>query len=68
MLPAEMAHIADRTRARVEEEDGEEGPPVNPEIILPQGIDGDNPTVIPREDDESAEDYAYRLMQLPVNK
>ena len=38
-------------------------PPVNPEIILPQGIDGDNPPVIPREEDESAEDYAYRLMQ-----
>ena len=43
MLPAEMAHIADRTRAREEEEDGEEDPPVQPEIILPQGIDGDNP-------------------------
>ena len=63
MLPAEMAHIADRTRAREEEEDGEEDPPVQPEVILPQGIDGDNPPVIPREEDESAEDYAYRLMQ-----
>ena len=37
MLPAEMAHIADRTRAREEEEDGEEDPSVQPEIILPQG-------------------------------
>ena len=46
MLPAEMAHIADRTRAREEEEDGEEDPPVQLEIILPQGIDGDNPPVI----------------------
>ena len=68
MLPAEMAHIADRTKARVEEEDGEEDPPVNPEIVLPQGIDGDNPPVIPREDDESAEDYAYRLMQAVTSK
>ena len=47
MLPEEMAHIADRTRAREEEEDGEGDPPVQPEVILPQGIDGDNPPVIP---------------------
>ena len=61
MLPAEMAHMADRDR--IEEEDGEEDPPADPEILLPQGIDGDNPPIIPREEGETAEDYAFRLMQ-----
>ena len=64
MLPAEMAHIADRTRAREEEEDGEEDPPCTTRNnIAPRKLMEDNPPVIPREEDENAEDYAYRLMQ-----
>ena len=56
MLPAEMA---DGTRAQVqrrrEEEAAREGdadPSPNPEVVLPNNQDGDNPLVIPdREED-----------------
>ena len=69
MLPAD---IADGTRAQVhcrqEEnaEGGEEGdnPPPVPEVVLPNGIDGDNTPIIPeREEDETREDYSFRVMQ-----
>ena len=68
MLPAEMA---DGTRAQVqrrrEEEEAGEGdanPAPNPEVVLPNNQDGDNPLVIPdREEDEMRDDYAVRVMQ-----
>ena len=69
MLPAEMA---DGTRAQVqrrreEEEAAEEGdanPVPNPEVVLPNNQDGDNPFGIPdREEDETRDDYAVRVMQ-----
>ena len=69
MLPAEMA---DGTRAQVqrrreEEEAAGEGnanPAPNPEVVLPNNQDGDNPLVIPdREEDETRDDYAVRVMQ-----
>ena len=68
MLPAEMA---DGTRAQVqrrrEEQNAEEGegePAPNPEVVLPNNQDGDNPLVIPdREEDETRDDYAVRVMQ-----
>ena len=69
MLPAEMA---DGTRARVQRrreegeaaEDGDANPAPNPEVVLPNNQNGDNPLVIPdREEDETREDYAVRVMQ-----
>ena len=67
MLPAEMA---DGTRAQVcrrEEENAEGGdanPAADPEVVLPNNQDGDNPFVIPeREEDEGRDDYAMRVMQ-----
>ena len=65
MLPAEMA---DGTRARVrqraEENAGDGDPNAVPEVALPNGVDGDNPLVIPdREEGESREDYSLRVMQ-----
>ena len=69
MLPAEMA---DGTRAQVqrrreEEEAAGEGnanPAPNPEVVLPNNKDGDNPLVIPdREEDETRDEYAVRVMQ-----
>ena len=69
MLPAEMA---DGTRAQVqrrreEEEAAGEGnanPAPNPEVVLPNNQDGDNPLVIPdREEDETRDEYAVRVMQ-----
>ena len=68
MLPAEMA---DGTRAQVqrrrEEENAEEGdanPNADPEVVLPNNRDGDNPFDIPgREEDEGRDDYAMRVMQ-----
>ena len=69
MLPAEMA---DGTRAQVqrrreEEEAAGEGnanPAPNPEVVLPNNQDGDNPLVIPdREEDETRDEYAERVMQ-----
>ena len=69
MLPAEMA---DGTRAQVqrrrEEEEaageGDANPAPNPEVVLPNNQDGDNPLVIPdREEDETRDDYAVRVMQ-----
>ena len=67
MLPAEMA---DGTRAQVcrrEEENAEGGdanPDADPEVVLPNNQDGDNPLFIPeREDDEVRDDYAGRVMQ-----
>ena len=64
--------MADGTRAQVqrrreEEEAAEEGDansPPNPEVVLPNNQDGDNPLVIPdREEDETRDDYAVRVMQ-----
>ena len=67
MLPAEMA---DGTRAQVyrrEEENAEGGdanPDADPEVVLPNNQDGDNPLLIPeREEDEVRDDYAVRVMQ-----
>ena len=67
MLPADMA---DGTRAQVhrrEEENAEAGQPnpaPNPEVVLPNNQDGDNPLVIPeREEDETRDDYTVRIMQ-----
>ena len=68
MLPADMA---DGTRAQVcrrqEEnaEGGEEGdnPAPNPEVVLPNGVDGDNAPLIPeREEGETVQDYSLRVM------
>ena len=67
MLPAEMA---DGTRARMhqrKEEHAEDGDAeVDPEVVLADGEDGDNPQIpiIPeRRDDEPRDDYAFRVMQ-----
>ena len=47
MLPAEMASVADGTRARVhqrEQEHAEDGDgDADPEVVLANGEDGDNP-------------------------
>ena len=66
MLPAEMA---DGTRARVrqraEENAGDGDPNAVPEVALPNGVDGDNPLVIPeRGEGESREDYSLRVIQI----
>ena len=70
MLPAEMANVADRTRARVCQRnadganpgDGEDN--AGPEVLLPNNVDGDNPPIIPeRGDDEPRDEYAFRVMQ-----
>ena len=64
--------MADGTRAQVqrrreEEEAAGEGNAnraPNPEVVLPNNQDGDNPLVIPdREEDETRDDYAVRVMQ-----
>ena len=70
MLPAEMA---DGTRAQVRRrqeenaEGGEEGgdnPVPVPEVVLPNGVNGDIAPIIPeREEDETREDYSFRVMQ-----
>ena len=52
---------------REEEEAAREGdanPAPNPEVVLPNNQDGDNPLVIPdREEDQTRDDYAVRVMQ-----
>ena len=70
MLPAEMASVADGTRARVhqrEQEHAEDGDgDVDPEVVLANGEAGDNPPIpiIPeRRDDEPRDEYAFRVMQ-----
>ena len=70
MLPAEMA---DGTRAQVRQrqeenaEGGEEGgdnPVPVPEVVLPNGVNGDIAPIIPeREEDETREDYSFQVMQ-----
>ena len=68
MLPAEMA---DGTRAQVqrrrEEENAEEGDvnlDADPEVVLPNNQDGDNPfDITEREEGEGRDDYAMRVMQ-----
>ena len=68
MLPAEMA---DGTRAQVQRrreeqnaEGGEGEPAPYPEVVLQDNQDGDNPLVIPdQEEDETRDDYAVRVMQ-----
>ena len=43
---------------------GEGEPAPNPEVVLPNNQDGDNPLVIPDwEEDEMIDDYAVRVMQ-----
>ena len=68
MLPADMA---DGTRAQVhcrQEENvdgGEEGgnPAPDPEVVLPNGVNGDIDPIIPeREEGETREDYSFRVM------
>ena len=69
MLPAEMANVADGTRARAHQRAAEEANPeedviADPEVVLPNNVDGDNPPVIPEmEEGEAREDYAFRVMQ-----
>ena len=64
--------MADGTRAQVqrrrEEEEaageGDTNPAPNPEVVLPNKQDGDNPFGIPdQEKDETRDDYAVRVMQ-----
>ena len=64
--------MADGTRAQVQRrreeaeaaEEGNANPAPNPEVVLPNNQDGDNPLVIPdREEDETRDDYAVRVMQ-----
>ena len=56
-----------KCRERREEENAEEGdanPDADPEVVLPNNRDGDNPFLIPeREEDEGRDDYAMRVMQ-----
>ena len=68
MLPAEMANIADRTRNRqcqdavANPEEGDAS--ADPEVVLPNNVDGDNPPVIPeQEEGEPRDAYAFRVMQ-----
>ena len=70
MLPAEMASIVDGIRARVHQreqehaEDGDED--ADPEVVLANDEDGDNPpiAIIPEHrDDEPRDEYAFRVMQ-----
>ena len=67
MLPAEMADVTRaRTHQRQEEhvEDGDAE--VDPEVVLADGENGDNPQIpiIPeRRDDEPRDDYAFRVTQ-----
>ena len=67
MLPADMAEGTRTQVRRREEENAEQGganPAPNPEVVLPNNQDGDNPLVIPdREEDEVRDDYAVRVMQ-----
>ena len=72
MLPAEMANVADGTRARVcqreqdQAGDGDAHANPNPEVVMPNGVDGDNPQIpiIPeREEDETREEYLLRIIQ-----
>ena len=71
MLPAEMANVADGTRARVRQReqdqagDGDANPDPNPEVVLPNGIDGDNPQIPiihEREEDKTREEYSLRII------
>ena len=62
--------MADGTRAQMcrrEEENAEGGdanPDADPEVVLPNNQDGDNPLLIPeREEDEARDDYAVMVMQ-----
>ena len=51
-------------RKRKQWEKGMPIQPPNPEVVLPNNQDGDNPLVIPdREEDETRDDYAVRVMQ-----
>ena len=70
MLSTEMANVADGTRARARQrelEQAEDGDAeVDPEVVLADGEDGDNPQIpiIPeRRDDEPRDEYAFRVMQ-----
>ena len=70
MLPAEMANIADGTRATACQRNVEGGNPAegdpnaDPEVVLPNNVDGDNPPIIPdREEGETRDEYAITVMQ-----
>ena len=61
--------MADGTRAQVQRRreeaeaagEGNANPAPNPEVVLPNNQDGDNPLVIPdREEDETRDDYACK--------
>ena len=63
--------MADGTRAQVQRrreeaeaaEEGDANPAPNPEVVLQNNQDGDNPLVIPdREEDETRDDYAVRVI------
>ena len=65
-----MANVVDGTRARVHQRAAEEANPeegdviADPEVVLLNNVDGDNPPVIPEmEEGEAREDYAFRVMQ-----
>ena len=68
MLPADMAEgTRAQVRRRQEEnaEGGEEGdnPAPNPEVVLPNGVNGDiNPIIPEREEGETVQDYSLRVM------
>ena len=55
---------AEKKREEEAAGEGDANPAPNPEVVLPNNQDGDNPLVIPdREEDETRDDYAVRVMQ-----
>ena len=51
-------------KKRKQQEKKDANPAPNPEVVLPNNQDGDNPLGIPdREEDETRDDYAVRVMQ-----
>ena len=67
MLPAEMAggtRVQVQRRREEENAEGDANPDADPEVVLPNNRDGDNPVDIPdREEGEGRDDYAMRVMQ-----
>ena len=67
-----MANVADGTRARVAQRNAERADPADgdaeeneePEVVLRNGVNGDNPLDIPeRGEEEAGEEYAFRVMR-----
>ena len=55
---------AEKKRGRGSSGEGDANPAPNPEVVLPNNQDGDNPFGIPdREEDETRDEYAVRVMQ-----